>query len=484
MPDVLQPEQNFKVSVSEENGKEMTYTIAMVDEGLLDLTRFKTPEIHDAFYTREALGVKTFDIYDFIIGAYSGSVHNIYAIGGGDVAAGAKNRKADRFKPVVKYLGPFTLKKGQTASHNITMPNYIGSVRTMVVAGENSESAYGKSDKTTPVRKPLMVLASLPRKLSPGEKVTLPVTVFAMEKKVKNASIQVKVGDGLKPLDGTSKSITFSEPGEQIVNFEFEVLSTPSIQTVEVLASGSGEKASYKVEIDIENPNPVSQKTTQYVLRENGENTIDFSTYGVAGTNKAVLEISTLPPMDFGKRLEYLIRYPHGCVEQTTSAAFPQLFLADVLDIPFAQKKKTEKNVEAAISKLSQFQIPSGGISYWPGEREPDAWATNYVGHFMLEAKQKGFAMPITFMSNWLRHQQNEARQWRHSQTSYNSSMIQAYRLYTLALAGQPELAAMNRLRESKHLSNDAKWRLAAAYALAGKKECSRTNSANSYPCF
>jgi len=478
IPDVLKPEETFSIKVSEENSKPMTYTVAMVDEGLLDLTRFVTPKIHSAFYTREALGVKTFDMYDYVIGAYSGSVNNIYEVGGGASAAGAKNRKADRFKPVVKYLGPFTLKKGETATHNITMPNYIGSVRTMVVAGDNNKSAYGKTDKTTPVRKPLMVLASVPRVLSPGEKVTIPVTVFAMEKKVKNATIKLKVGDALKPLEGTSKTISFPEVGEQIVNFKFEVLPTDVFQTIEVSATGNGESASYILEVDVENPNPISQKTKQYTLSENGDQTISFETFGVAGTNAATLEFSSLPPMDFSKRMEYLIRYPHGCVEQTTSAAFPQLFLADVFDITFDKKKDIEGNVNAAINKLGRFQIANGGLAYWPGERQANDWSTNYVGHFMLEAKAKGYALPITFMSNWLRYQKNTARQWRNSNTRYNSSLTQAYRLYTLALAGQPELAAMNRLRESKNLSNDAKWRLAAAYALAGKRNVAEQISA------
>jgi len=471
IPDVLKPEETFTVSVSEENKKAMTYTIAMVDEGLLDITRFQTPKIHKAFYTREALGVKTFDIYDYVIGAYSGSVDNIYAIGGGDEATGAKNRKADRFKPVVKYLGPFNLKAGEKASHKITMPNYIGSVKTMVIAGENPKSAYGKVDKVTPVRKPLMVLASLPRKLSPGEKVTLPVTVFAMEKKVKNATIKLTVGDALKPLNGLSKSISFSEPGEQIVNFEFEVMATDEFQTIEVIASGSGETASYKVEVDVENPNPISQKTTEFTLVENGSENIAFETFGVSGSNAAMLEFSTVPPMNFGKRLEYLIRYPHGCIEQTTSGAFPQLYVADIFDVTFDKKDKMKSNVEAAIKRLGNFQIENGGLSYWPGERDANEWGTNYAGHFMLEAKQKGYALPITFISNWLRYQKNMSRQWRNNDTRHNQSLTQAYRLYTLALAGQPELAAMNRLRESKGLSNDAKWRLAAAYALAGKKK-------------
>ena len=481
MPDVLQPEETFTLSVSEKNNKAMTYTVALVDEGLLDLTRFPTPRIHDAFYTREALGVKTFDIFDDVIGAYSGSVNNIYAIGGGGDAAGAKNRKADRFKPVVHYIGPFYLNAGSTAKHEISMPNYIGSVRTMVIAGDNAKNAYGKTDQTTPVRKPLMVLASLPRQLAPGEKITLPVTVFAMEAKVKRADVSIKLGDALKPIGSTSKRINFTEPGEQIVNFEFEVLPATTFQTIEVSASGSGEVASSKVEIDVENPNPISQKTTQYTLSANASETINFNTFGVSGTNGAVLELSTLPPMDFSRRMEYLIRYPHGCIEQTTSGAFPQLFLDDVFDITFDKKQEIKGNIEAAIKRLGNFQIGSGGLSYWPGEREADNWGTNYAGHFMLEAKQKGYVLPITFLRNWLRYQKSEARQWRNANTSYNSSLIQAYRLYTLALAGQPELAAMNRLRESNNLSNDAKWRLAAAYALAGKKKVAQelTKTAN-----
>lgn len=471
MPKVLKPEEKFTLKVSEENKKAMTYTIAMVDEGLLDLTRFKTPEIHKAFYTREALGVKTFDLYDYIIGAYSGSVDNIYAVGGGDEAAGAKNRKADRFKPVVRFIGPFTLEKGKSASHDLVMPNYIGSVRTMIVAGDNRVGAYGKADVTTPVRKPLMVLASLPRKLSPGEKVTLPVTVFAMEKKVKNASVSVNVGDALKPIGSKTQTVSFSQPGEKIVNFEFEVLPASKFQTIEIIASGNGEKATYKVEIDVENPNPVSQKSILYTLDANASQTITFDTYGVTGTNEAALEFSTLPPMNFNKRMGYLIRYPHGCIEQTTSGAFPQLYLGDIFDLTLEKKQKLEKNVKAAIRRLNNFQRASGGLSYWPGESEINDWGTNYAGHFMLEAKEKGYALPITFISNWLRYQKNAARQWRSSSTSYNSSHIQAYRLFTLALAGQPEVAAMNRLRESGNMSNDAKWRLAAAYAMAGKKK-------------
>ncbi len=478
MPDVLKPEESYTIKVSEKNNKAMTYTIAVVDEGLLDLTRFKTPAIHKHFYSREGLGVKSFDMYDYVIGAYSGSVDNIYAIGGGDAAGAAKNRKAERFKPVVTYLGPFALTENQTQSHTIKMPNYVGSVRAMVVAGDHTKSAYGATEKAVPVRKPLMVLGSLPRKLSPGEKVTLPVTVFAMEPKIKQAKITIKASGAFKAIDGVSKTVNFTKVGERIIPFEFEMQADAAIQTLQIIAEGHGERTTYEVEIDVENPNPITQKVTDYELPANGNLSINYQTFGEPGSNESALEFSTLPPMDFTKRMQYLIRYPHGCVEQTTSSVFPQLFLDDIFDLTFEHKREAQDNIKNGIARLGNFQNADGGLGYWQGETRADSWGTSYAGHFMIEAQKKGYALPLTFMSNWLRFQKKAAREWRSGQYRYNSTLTQAYRLYTLALAGQPDLSAMNRLRENRDLSNESKWRLAGAYALAGQERLARELSA------
>src|SRR5690606_22239485 len=157
-----------------------------VDEGLLDLTRFKPPNAWNSFNAKEALGVKTWDIYDEIIGAFSGEINQIFSIGGDQEVGAGNQKKAHRFKPVVMYLGPIKLEKGKTATHTIQLPNNIGSVKTMIIAANAEDGAYGSAEKVTPVRSPLMILASFPRKISPTEKITLPVTVFAMENNVKN----------------------------------------------------------------------------------------------------------------------------------------------------------------------------------------------------------------------------------------------------------------------------------------------------------
>lgn len=469
MPDVLKPEQAFTVKVGEKTGKEMTYTIAVVDEGLLDLTRFKTPNAWDSFYVREALGVKTWDIYDDVIGAYGGKINQIFSIGGDQDLGGGKAKKANRFKPVVLYYGPFKLEKGQTKSHQLKLPKYIGSVRTMIVAGDANTSAYGSVEKATPVKSPLMVLASLPRKISPSEKVTIPVTVFATEKNIKNVSIQIKTSNGLQVMGSATQSLTFAQPDEKMAYFNLVVGSATGIAKVQVIATSGKEKSVYDVEIDMTNPNPVTNTFTDVILAPNSTKTISWKTFGVSGSNKARLEVSSMPTMNLNGRLQYLIQYPHGCVEQTTSSVFPQLFLNDVVDLDATRKGIIQKNITAGITRLGSFQLSNGGVAYWQGNTIADDWGTSYAGHFLIEAEKKGYVLPINFKSKWISYQQKEAKQWRF-EPKYGNDLAQSYRLYTLALAGNADLSSMNRLRETKDISNESKLRLAAAYVLAGQK--------------
>ena len=470
MPDVLKPEQTFNLTVSEKSGKPMTYTIAVVDEGLLDLTRFKTPNAWDSFYIREALGVKTWDIYDDVIGAYGGKVNQIFSIGGDQDLGGGKAKKANRFKPVVVYLGPFQLGSGGSASHKITLPKYIGSVRTMVVAADAKTSAYGAIEKATPVRSPLMALATVPRKISPSEKVTIPVEIFATEKQIKNVTVQIKTNNGVRIIGATTQNLTFTQPDEKMVYFNLEVGSATGIGKVQIIATSGKEKSVYDVEIDMTNPNPVTNTFTDMILEPNSTKTISFTPFGVSGSNSAKLEVSSIPTINFNSRLQYLIQYPHGCVEQTTSSVFPQLFLADVADLDAIRLGLIQKNISAGIQRLSGFQLSNGGFVYWPGNSYADDWGSSYVGHFLIEAEKKGYVLPINFKQKWISYQQKEAKKWRFEQRSGND-FAQAYRLYTLALAGASDLSSMNRLRETTGISNETQLRLAASYVLAGQQQ-------------
>lgn len=480
MPTVLKPKENFALSVSEKNGKEMAYTIAIVDDGLLDLTNFKSPNPWDAFFAKEALGVQTWDVYDHVLGAYGGQLERIFSVGG-DVAElnKAKAKKANRFKPVVLHLGPFYLAPGETVTHELQMPNYVGSVRAMVVASGNG--AYGNFEKTIPVKKPLMLLATLPRTLGPTEVLQLPVNVFAMEKKVKNVNISVKEKSGLVNFtNGQSQSLSFNAVGDKMANFDLSVGNRTGVATFVVTAEGGGEVASQEIEIQVRNPNPFVTESFDEEVAEGATEGIDFQVIGTAGTNSAVLEVSRIPSINLEERMDYLIRYPYGCLEQTTSSGFPQLFVKNLLPMDAEQKREVEYNIKATLEKLKTFQLGNGNFSYWPGQSRYDSWGNNYAGHFILEAEKQGYSLPINMKKRWLKGQQRLAKEWipkGYENNRYRHyrdrgwELVQAYRLYTLALAESPEWGAMNRMLEMKNLKASTKWRLAAAYAVAGKPE-------------
>ncbi|SDB91503.1 alpha-2-macroglobulin [Williamwhitmania taraxaci] len=469
MAESLKPEQEVAITVSEKDGKPMTYTIAVVDEGLLDITRFKTPDAWSNFYAKEALGVKSFDLYDDIIGAFGGEMARLLSLGGDEALKAEEDGNAIRFKPVVKFMGPFTLKGGK-ATHKFRMPNYVGSVRTMIVAA--NKGAYGFAEKATPVKQALMVMATLPRVLGPAEEVLLPVNVFAMEKSVKQVSIKVKTSSLLQIVGNNSQNITFDKPGDKVVFFRLKARPSVGNAKVEVYANGAGNKSTYTIDMQIRNANVPMAKVTDMELAPGKSWNNTFQPFGIAGTNKVSVELSAIPPINLGERLDYLISYPHGCVEQTTSGAFPQLYLAKLISLPKDKAERTEVNVKYGIDRLMQFQTVDGGFMYWPGSyRTADDWSTSYVGHFLLEAKKMGYSVPDQMLSKWKEYQTTTARRWTSDATYRYTELAQSYRLYTLALAGSPELGAMNKLKEIKDLSIQSQWRLAAAYALAGKRD-------------
>jgi hypothetical protein len=466
MPDKLEAETDVKITVSEKNNKPMTYTLAIVDEGLLDLTHFETPDAWKSFYAKEALGVKTWDLYNDVIGAYSGQLDRLLAVGGDDTEDNPNgSKKANRFKPVVMYFGPFTLTKG-SKTHIVKLPKYIGAVRTMVVAGNGT--AYGSAEKSTPVIKPLMILGTLPRVLSPGEKVVLPADIFAMEKDIKNVTVSVKT-NGFFKIDGSnSKTVKFSEPGDETTNFNLEVLQKTGVGTVQITAVSGNRTATFDIEIEVRNPNPKVTNVISKILNPGEAWTSTYTPLGADGTNSGTLEVSSIPPINLEKRLDYLIEYPYGCIEQTTSSVFPQLFVSDLVQLDEKRKTQIDENIKAGIKRLLQFQLSNGGFSYWPGSQDVCTWGTNYAGHFLIEAEKKGYSVPQSLLRDWLKYQNTKARSWTND--GPDSQLDQAYRLYTLALYGKPEEGAMNRLKEIAKLSDVAKWQLAAAYYLDGKK--------------
>ena len=472
MPEVLRPETNFNVTVSEKTGKPMTYTLAIVDDGLLDLTNFKTPDPWNDFYSREALGIRTWDMYDNVLGASAGSYSSLFSTGG-DATLKPADAKANRFKPVVKFIGPFYLGKGKSQTHTLKLPMYVGSVRAMVVAGQ--EGAYGNAEKTAFVRTPLMMLSTLPRVLSIQEEITVPVNIFAMENQVKNVTVSLQAsGGGVQIVGANQQSLKFSQPGDQLVFFTLKTGSKTGKATIHLTANGGGQQTKETIEIEVRNPNPIVTLRNSQWAEAGQSKELSYNLSSSSANNQIKLEVSRIPSVDISRRFDFLYNYQHHCTEQLTSKALPLLFVGQFKTIDKIEAEKIKTNLQEAIRQIYGRQLPNGGFVYWPGNAVADEWISSYAGMFLTLAQEKGYAVHSNVLNKWKRFQRAAAQNWRMPQDAsgwqqWQSELQQAFRLYTLALAGAPEYGAMNRMKEQAGLSIQAKWRLAATYALTGK---------------
>jgi len=299
----------------------------------------------------------------------------------------------------------------------------------------------------------------------------MPVNVFVMNPAVKSVIVSVKTKNMLSLTGAATQTVSFSGEGDKIIYFSLKAGNAPGSGKVDITATGNGTKSTCSVDMPVLTASALVHKTTDYMIDGGKMKSIDFDPFGFKGSNEANLEFSQVGKVNFNERIRFLVQYPYGCAEQTTSVAFAQLYLSKVVDLNSQMIEQTEKHVRDGIDRLIKLQSTDGGFIYWPGTRTIDDWITSYAGHFLLEAMKTGYSVPDYVISKWKEYQQTAAKKWTEDAKWRSFQLIQAYRLYTLALAGIPDFSSMNRLKEEPDLLPQASWRLAAAYALAGKRE-------------
>ncbi len=482
-PAEIRPEAKYELTVSEQDGRQMAYTLAIVDEGLLDLTRFKTPDPWEAFNAREALGVSTYDMYNYVLGAYGGRIEQMFSIGGGDEAMDGKKNTVNRFKPVVQFDGPFLLKKGEKRKHSYTMPNYNGRVRIMVVACDGE--AYGSAQQTMMVRKPVMLLGTLPRVIGTGEEMDVPATVFATEDGVGDVKVTIACSDNMEIVGESTKTVNFKQMGDKTTVFRVRTKKNSGAGKVTLTASGKGDKSVYETDIEIRSVRRAQVKVTSAIVEAGKTWSENVPLPGADGTNSVTLEVSDIPPVNLSSRLGYLLGFPHGCLEQITSKAFPQLYIKQFVSLTKKQEAEADEAIKETIRRYKSYQTAEGAMAYWPGGTSTNAWGSVYGMHFLIEAEAKGYLVPDALKRTLINNLKLVARKWKGEPSSWyarSEQVTQAYRLYVLALAKSAETGAMNRLREEKSLSATARWMLAAAYAQSGRKDVANQMTSATVP--
>ena len=466
IPETANTKKKIDVKVSEAAGQAMTYTLAVVDEGILGLTNFSTPNPYGYFNSKQALSVRTWDNYASIVDAFSGELGSVYAIGG-DGILNQEVTLDKRFKAYAVTLGPFELKAGDANTHSFEVPQCSGALRFMVVA-KGKGKAFGSSEKRMTVVDPINLYASAPRVVAPGDELNLKVQVQAPT--MKNKTLEVKFqNQNLNPVGALPTSVKIDGNGEGLVTVRTNIPKTLGNAELKVLVTGDGYTAESSTLMPIRMPYAERRNTITKDVEAGQTVSVPFNLEGMDGTQQGNVTVSSLLPIDLFGRIDYLLGYPHGCLEQTTSKAFPQLYLNYFIQLDDKAKEEMKNNIETAITNLKSYQKSDNSMTNWPGGRYTDPWTEIYALHFLVEASKQGYNVPQYFLDGLLSYQADRAKQWKNNIDYKWGETIQAYRLFVLALAGKAEMGAMNRFKELELHYDLTKALAAAAFAQTGK---------------
>ena len=466
IPETANTKKKLDVKISEAAGQAMTYTLAIVDEGILGLTNFSTPNPYGYFNSKQSLSVRTWDNYASVVDAFSGELGSVYAIGG-DGILNQEVTLDKRFKAYAVTLGPFELKAGGSNTHSFDVPQCSGALRFMVVAKGNGK-AFGSAEKRMTVVDPINLFASAPRVVAPGDELNLKVQVQAPT--MKNKTLHVKFDNkNLEPIGSLPTSVQIDGNGEGIVAVKTSIPKTLGNAELKVSVTGDGYTAESSTLMPIRMPYAERRNTITKEIEAGQTVNVPFELAGMAGTQQGNITVSSLLPVDLFGRIDYLMDYPHGCLEQLTSKAFPQLYLNYFIQVDDKDKDAMRSNIESAITNLKSYQKSDNSMTNWPGGNYTNPWTEIYALHFLVEANKQGYNVPQYFLDGLLSYQSNRAKQWKNNPDYKQGETIQAYRLFVLALAGKAEMGAMNRFKELDMRYDLTKALTAAAFAQTGK---------------
>ncbi|MFI5124293.1 MAG: alpha-2-macroglobulin [Chitinophagales bacterium] len=459
-------------------------TLAAVDNGVLQVSGFQTPDPYGYFYAQRALAVDAYDLYPLLLPELKARLSST----GGDTETDMTKRTnpmpARRIKILSYWSGIKQADDHGVVHFQLDIPQFSGEVRLMAVSYHNERFGSGESRMT--VADPLVLSTALPRFLTPSDSALVPLTITNTTLKTATGSAILKTSGGLAVAGGNQQDFTLLPNSEK--RLYFSVIAKPEMGTgkVNVLVNGLGEKFTDETEISVR-PAASLQKNTGSGMLKGGTNlTMDFDKADfIPSSISSQLLMSRFPGAGLGKYLADLLQYPYGCTEQTVSAAFPQLYFGDLADALQRQKgaaKNANYNVQEAIRKIKMRQLYNGAVTLWDDEGSASWWTTIYAAHFLIEAGKAGFDVDKGLLETMLGYIDGQMRDRKTINYYYNRNQQKKivpkeviYGLYVLALAGKPNLPVMNYYKANPSLlSLDCKYLLAAAYAITGDRNSYR----------
>jgi hypothetical protein len=482
-PQTIQPQSKLrtKVLLKDDAGRPVDgeVTLVAVDEAICMLTSFKTPSPLTWLYQLRTLGVGSHDIYSELIEVFDESVlaKESHAPGDGEGGEDGAERltkrlnpiKANRFKPVALWKSQVAV-TGGVAEIEMDVPEFTGELRLMAVAC--NATLLGSAQGMVKVKRPLIVQPSLPRFLAPGDECQMDVTVFNEIGKDITAKLRITCGG---PLSTTmnERDIPIAKGGSASVAIPMIAGNIPGKGLCTVSCEAETVRYSDTIEIAVRPPISAEVVADSGSLAPGKNVVIGAQSNWLPETTLRRIKVSKEPGLELGRGLQFLLRYPYGCIEQTTSSAFPLLYLPDLANQTFDKsitRDSVKRYVDGGIWRILSMQQANGGFSYWPGYQDLHPWGTSYATHFLLEAKKAGYEVPQSSLDRAVSALRSsvESVPGNDARDGYFYDNL-SYACYVLAVAGKPANAWQERMLEMKSgLSYYARLMNASALLVSG----------------
>lgn len=460
-PKEIRPHSTLEVGVNAAGAGGGWVTVAAVDEGILSLTRFKDPNPHTDLFARRALGVSTFETIGWSLLLPPGGPSSRT---GGD--EGGDLGRVQPVKPVALWSGLVQLDAQGKATVKFEVPQYRGSLRVMAVAADGKLT--GAASTSVTVRDPLVLQTTLPRFLVQGDEVQIPVFVTNLSGKKQTVTLALQAEN--LPLAGVSEVLDPLPPLQllgardgrleladgQAGTVVFQARATRAVGAARLkVEARAGDLVSYEsLEVPFAPQGPTVRRAQRIELKAGDNQVSQVLTGWVPTTERSTLWVTSNPYGEAFDHLSYLVRYPYGCIEQTTSSTRPLLYVSKLLynvAPDLVAQSSVEKMVQAGIDRLVSMKTASGGFAYWPGGVEPTRWGTAYATHLLLDAQKAGFAVPSTAVDDAIAWMEQDLNAGGGSYSDWGGyGEAEPYMQFVLALAGKGRKARLQQLIDER----------------------------------
>jgi uncharacterized protein YfaS (alpha-2-macroglobulin family) len=394
-PDTADPRGPLDVAVDVDGlaeGETGYVTLAAVDAGILNLTGFDSPDPSGHYFGQRRLGVEIRDLYGRLIDGMQGAEGRVRS--GGDAGRARFESPPPQAELVAEFAGPVEVGPDGTARASFDIPDFNGTVRLMAVAW--SPRGVGQADREVLVRDPVVVSATLPRFLAPGDESRLRLEITHAEGPAGRMGLDVTASEGLSLTGAVPSGVDLAAQEKAVVRLPIRADAVGDHSVQVALTTPAGRQLTKALTLGVRANDPEIATTRRFSLGAGSTFTLGADVFAnmKRGTGSAIVSAGPLARFDAPGLLTALDRFPYGCTEQVTSRAMPLLYFGQVAGaLGLGNPDRIGDRIDRAVTRVLSRQSSGGGFGLWRA-RSGDFWLDAYVTDFLSRARAQGHDVP------------------------------------------------------------------------------------------